>query len=105
MIENETATQIGRAPTEFSATASGSNYDAKANRCYVEITLRKKWGKQKENEEEVWQVYDGQTDDVLAYAAIENGKKVGMVFDPDVNRREGWDDANAYMDARMHQQR
>ena len=48
LIENETAT---RRPTEFSVAASGSNYDAKANRCYAEITSHLKWGnKRKMNE-------------------------------------------------------
>ena len=54
-------------------------------------------------------VYDGQIDDLLAFAKIENNKKVGMVFDhshqttPDNNL--GFDNANGYMDGMMEDRR
>jgi len=47
-------------------------------------------------------VYDGQIDDLLAFSKIENGKKVGMVFDHShqtaIDSNLGFDDANRYMD-------
>jgi hypothetical protein len=83
-----------------------SRYDAKNNRCYMESYVRQKFGRKKENELEQRQIYDAQTDDLLAFAKIENGKKVGMVFDREhptklLGQDLGWDDANAYIDEMM----
>jgi len=47
-------------------------------------------------------LFDGQTGEMLAFARIERGQKVGMVFDRQhrVTTRDnaGWDDANAYLE-------
>jgi hypothetical protein len=86
-----------------------SRYDAKNNRCYIEIYGRTKFGRQKENQAERRQIFDAQTDDLLAFANIENGKKVGMVFDREhqakIPGNLGWDDANAYIDEMMLEKR
>ena len=54
-------------------------------------------------------VYDGQIDDLLAFSKIENGKKVGMVFDHShqttLDNNLGFDDANKYMDGMMEDRR
>lgn len=51
------------------------------------------------------QVYDGQTDDLLANAQMKNGEKAGTVFDHGHRRTTdnnlGFDDANTYMDEKM----
>lgn len=86
-----------------------SNYDAKSNRCYIEIIIHKRLGKNFENEVKHRQVYDAQTDDLLSFTKIENGQKVGMVFDPDhrttADNNLGFDDANTYMDQKMRARR
>jgi hypothetical protein len=85
-----------------------SNYDPKSNRCYVEIFEWKRIGATSEIEIQSRNVYDAQTDDLLAFANIKNGKKVGMV-DPDhraiTDANLGWDDADAYMDEKMRARR
>jgi len=82
-----------------------SRYDIENNRCYIELFEHRRFGVNKENEAQYRQIYDGQTDDLLAFTRIENGKKVGMVFDPEHDRTTddnlGWDDANAYIDEMM----
>ncbi len=86
-----------------------SKYDPKFNRCYIEQFRHVKVGMRKEIESQMHSLMDLLTDDMLAFAKIENGKKVGMVFDPghrptrDTNL--GWDDANAYIDEMMLEQR
>ena len=77
-----------------------SKYDAKTNRCYIEIFQHKKIGQRKSIEVQVRQIYDGQTDDLLASASIENGKRNGIVFDPQ-HHSTGWDEANDYIDEMM----
>jgi hypothetical protein len=67
--------------------------------------MRQKFGRNKENEIEHRQIYDGQTDDLLAFTQIKNGKKVGMVFDREHRNKTsdnlGWDDASASVDEMM----
>jgi hypothetical protein len=91
--------------SEVLLEAHASNYDAKNNRCYIEIKSRKRIGGQKQTDIEIRQVYDAQTDDLLSFAQIKNGTKVGMVFDAEhgvtTNSNLGWDDANSYMDEKM----
>jgi hypothetical protein len=86
-----------------------SNYDAKTNRCYIEIIAQWKYGQHFEFEQYMRQIFDGQTDDLLSFAQIKNGKKVGMVFDPDhkvtVDSNLGFDDADAYIDEKMRARR
>jgi hypothetical protein len=95
--------------TENLFSSHSSRYDAKSNRCYIETLERKKLGRNKETELQYRQIYDGQTDEVLAFAQILNGKKVGLVFDPEhrqtTNTNLGWDDANAYIDEMMLEKR
>jgi hypothetical protein len=95
--------------TEVLLEAHSSHYDAKTNRCYIEIIDNRKVGRRKENEVDIRQVYDAQTDDLLSFAKTENGKKVGLVFDTDhvstITGNLGWDDANAYMDEKMRDKR
>jgi hypothetical protein len=84
-----------------------SNYDAKTKRCYIEIVKQWRYGRQFEFEAYARQVYDAQTDDLLSFAKIEKGKKVGLVFDPEHRRTAdlGFDDASAYMDEKMRGRR
>jgi hypothetical protein len=86
-----------------------SNYDANHNRCYIEIVDHRRVGRNYESERQSRQVYDAQTDDLLSFAKIENGKKVGMVFDAEhvttMGSNLGWDDANSYMDDKMRAKR
>ena len=86
-----------------------SKYDAKSNRCYIEIFQHKKYGRKKENERQIRQIYDAQIDDLLAFAQIENGTKSGLVFDHEHRRttdtNRGWDDANNYIDEMMLEKR
>jgi hypothetical protein len=90
-------------------SSHSSNYDAKQNRCYIEIVDHRRAGRNFEIDVQVRGVYDGQTDDMLSFAKIENGKKVGMVFDPEhtstMGTNLGWDDANSYMDEKMRAKR
>jgi hypothetical protein len=91
-----------------------SKYDAKSNRCYVRIYQHRRSSKL---ETETHQVYDAQTDDLLANARILNGKKSGQVWDeykgpwvPPADcrfcmRGDGWDAAIAYMDELMTDKR
>ena len=84
-----------------------SKYDAKTNRCYIEIFQHKKIGKHKSIEVQVRQIYDGQTDELLATAGFENGTMSGVVFDPQhppknpPDKKSGWDEAHDYMNEMM----
>jgi hypothetical protein len=61
-----------------------SKYDPINNRCYGRIYSHTK----KANlDTEYDQVYDLQTDDLLAHADIKNGKKSGIIWDPDPEKR------------------
>src|SRR5262249_10049210 len=65
-----------------------SKYDPISNRCYGRIyshTKKQKYGLDHEND----QLYDLQTDDLLANAMIENGKKHGSIWDPDYKKPFG----------------
>jgi hypothetical protein len=90
-----------QANNEIISESHSSRYDATNNRRYVEIYVRKKFGRNKEHEIEHRQIYDGQTDNLLAFAQTQNGKKV---FDRQHSKpigTNGWDDANAYIDEMM----
>ena len=77
-----------------------SHYDAHTNRCYVDLTVRSANNVNRN-------LFDGQTNDLLAVARIQNCKKIGMMID----RRDGklkhaeWDAATAYINAAMANER
>lgn len=80
-----------------------SKYEPVNSRCYADVYYHMRSPKL---DVEHRQVYDLQIDELLAFTKVENGKKVGMVFDEQHPRRWleedlGWNDANAYMDALM----
>jgi len=91
-----------------------SKYDAKNNRCYVQIYIHTR---KASFDIEHRQVYDAQKDDLLADAMIKNGEKSGQVYDeykgPWVPPKDcrmcmsgwGWDAAIAYMDEIMTDKR
>ena len=95
--------QIVQRMVNVTMSNHASNYDAKTNRCYIEIVKQWRYGRQFEFKAYNRQVYDAQTDDLLSFAKIEKGNKVGLVFDPEHRRTAdlGFDDANAYMDEKM----
>ena len=95
--------QIVQRMVNVTMSNHASNYDAKTNRCYIEIVKQWRYGRRFEFEAHNRQVYDAQTNDLLSFAKIENGNKVGLVFDPEHRRTAdlGFDDANAYMDEKM----
>ncbi len=83
-----------------------SHYDPKSNRCYVELTVHKISPKDANDDYINRTVYDGQTKDLLAFAKIERGTRVGMIFDKqhgmaDPGKSLGWDDASGYIDEKM----
>jgi hypothetical protein len=78
----------------------------RTNRCYVELTTQDADLSRTIGQHYINRVlYDGQTKEMLAFARIEKGKKVGMVFDKQHRTTNldnaGWDDANAYIDTMM----
>jgi hypothetical protein len=79
-----------------------SKYDPINNHCYAEAFIQMRT---QEFEMEYRQIYDVQVDDLLAFAQIQDGKKSGLVFDrqyrPTEGSNVGWDDANAYIDEMM----
>jgi hypothetical protein len=97
--------QIEQRLANVSLYTHASNYDAKTNRCYIEIVKQWKYGQHFEFEQHIRQVYDAQTDDLLSFAQVKQGEKMGMVFDPEhkkaADNNLGFDDANAYMDEKM----
>jgi hypothetical protein len=81
-----------------------SNYDPNSNRCYIELTVQK-INPARPGDYMNRSLYDGQTKELLAFARIEKGQKVGMIFDKqrsaDPSKNLGWDDASAYIDEKM----
>jgi hypothetical protein len=77
-----------------------SHYSPQRSRCYVEMRVEvmesdgdaDRFGRF---------LYDGGTQELLAFAQIEGGKKSGRVFDTDHRTttftNSGWDDASAYI--------
>jgi hypothetical protein len=67
---------------ELVAAWNTSKYDPVSNRCYGRIyehITKPSYGFDRETD----QVYDLQTDDLLAFAKIEEGKKSGIIYDTD----------------------
>jgi len=79
---------------------SYSKYDPINNRCYVRIYQHTR---RESNDYELHQVYDAQADDLLACAAITNGKKHGLIWDQSysgdrfLNGDDSWETAIVYM--------
>jgi hypothetical protein len=70
---------------ELFAAWNTSKYDPMSNRCYGRIYVHiVKPSHRLDHEHD--QVFDLQTDDLLATADIENGKKHGSIFDPDYTK-------------------
>jgi hypothetical protein len=70
---------------EFVAAWNTSRYDPASNRCYGHIyehIIKQNYHLDHEND----QLFDLQTDDLLASAMIENGKKHGSIFDYDYKK-------------------
>jgi len=86
-----------------------SHYDPPSNRCYIELTVQK--ANPKGFDDYINRsLYDGQTKELLAFARIEKSKKVGMIFDrqhsmADPTKNLGWDDASAYINEKMFDNR
>jgi hypothetical protein len=70
---------------EIVAARNTSKYDPISNRCYGRIYEHiTKQSHRLDHEHDT--VFDLQTDDLLATATIENGKKHGSIFDPDYKK-------------------
>jgi hypothetical protein len=90
----------GNAPEVLDAWQT-SKYDSENGHCYVQL-YKHTFVREPPFDRELLDLYDVQTDSLLAFANIENGKKVGMVFNKKhrktASKNHGWDDAVAYMD-------
>jgi hypothetical protein len=93
---------------EIVLMAHSPRYDAKVNHCYGEFIDNVKL-KPSGQTREMRSLYDMQIEDLLAFTKVENGKKVGMVFDHSHQATSmtnlGWDDAGAYIDQMMEDKR
>jgi hypothetical protein len=82
-----------------------SHYNPRAKRCYVQITTQTIGP----NKSTGVDLYDGQTEDLLAFIKIDKGGKAGVVFDwrhtPKSLTNAGWDDTKDYMDQIMAEDR
>jgi hypothetical protein len=81
-------------------------YNPRTNRCYVELIVQ---AADKPTDYQHRVLYDGQTNEMLAFAEIHNGKKGGKVFDQQHRTTNldnaGWDDASEYIDQMMAEDR
>ena len=81
-------------------------YNPRTNRCYVELIVQ---AADKPTDYQRRVLYDGQTNEMLAFAEIHNGKKGGKVFDQQHRTTNlanaGWDDASEYIDQMMAEDR
>ena len=94
--------QIEQRMANVILASHASNYDPKSNRCYIEIVRQWRDGRDFEFEQYVRQIYDGQTNNLLAYARINMGLKIGVVNDDYRSTADdSFDNANAYMDQKM----
>ena len=93
-------TTIGSALTKHQT----SYYDPQAKRCYVDLTVRSADVSDKYINRNL---FDGQTNELLAIARIEKEKTTGMVFDEQQGNLKyaRWDEASAYIDAKMARKR
>lgn len=77
-----------------------SRYNPTDGHCYVDFTMQCDSACQSHSSDSTSfdrQLIDGQTGEVLAFATIIKGTKVGMVY----NQRFTYDDANSYIDSFM----
>ncbi len=81
-----------------------ARYDEATGRCYVELYQHYTQAAG-QTEIEQRQLYDGFSDELLATADQQSGKRSGMVFDRHHRMKSytnlGWDDASAYIDRLM----
>jgi predicted nucleic acid-binding Zn ribbon protein len=85
-----------------------SHYDAKTNRCFVELTVHTA-DLSKPAEYYAAYLFDGQTGEMLASARMENNKKSGVIFgvpppdghDPDAF----WNQATGFINGKMEDDR
>lgn len=77
-----------------------SRYNSRTSRCFVEMRVLTMAADEQADRVGSF-LYDGQTQELLAFAEIRNGKKSGRVFDLNHQTRSfdnsGWDDANDYI--------
>jgi hypothetical protein len=82
-----------------------SHYNPKTNRCYVELTVQTA-DTTKPLDNFSRSLFDGQTGEVLTRATINKGAKWGMVYvRHEVTSSSFFDDANAYIDKMMSDDR
>jgi hypothetical protein len=79
-----------------------SHYDPNTNHCYGDVITRST-----DDSFVNRSLFDLQTGEVLAFAKIEHGEKVGMVFGrlSDMKGDLGFTDASEYIDKMMHEER
>jgi hypothetical protein len=81
-----------------------SRYDPRTHRCFVEMRVLTIAADEHADRSGRF-LYDGQTQELLAFAEIRNRKKSGRVFDLNHRTRSfensGWDDASEYIYAMM----
>jgi hypothetical protein len=83
-----------------------SHYNPRTNRCYVELIVHAADLSKYDQFDFSRYLYDGQTKEMLAVAGTKRGsQKWGMVYDKQHRtttlNNAGWDDASAYIDAMM----
>ena len=88
--------------------SQASRYDARTNRCYVDLIVRTIDPTKPPNLFHRYLFY-GQTKEILAEASIYNDRKQGQVLDkqhnPTSSTDNGWDDARQYIDQMMAEDR
>ena len=85
-----------------------TRFDPATSHCYVELIMQTADAtKPLDYLNRV--LFDGQTNEMLAYATLKDGKKFGMVFDKQHRTTTWdnafWDDASAYIDEMMLEDR
>jgi hypothetical protein len=107
-ISADTIDAINSNAPEILDSWQASKYDPENSRCYVQI-YKHTFVREPPLDRELLDLYDAQTNNLLAFANIENGKKVGMVFSKNhrktTSHYRGWDDAVAYMDEMLADKR
>jgi hypothetical protein len=95
-------TAVGSALTKSETT----HFDARTNHCYVDYFVHDiENGRVARYQNR--SLFDGQTGEILAFAKIEKGERVGMIFGriSDMRNDLGFSDANEYIDRMMKEDR